>query len=107
MKYYITPKFCKLLKVRGICLWPFGIFLRYDSFMPTLRNHEAIHWQQQKELPVIFYFWYLIEWGIKLIKYGKSSYYNISFEQEAFYYSHQGDYLLKRKRYNWLRYVFN
>lgn len=51
----------------------------------VLINHEKIHTKQMQELGyVFFYLFYLVEWIIKLFRYGKHSYYNISFEREAY-----------------------
>jgi len=87
----------------------FGIvFVRKDKGrMSTVdMNHEYIHTLQQREmLYVPFYIWYLVEWGIGLIRYRNSSkaYRSIRFEREA--YAHQSDLLYKdhRRLYSWLR----
>lgn len=84
-------------RIAGISLWPFGIYVK-KVYMnnPRIKNHELTHWAQQKELPVIFYLWYFVEWILR-------GYDNISFEQEA------NDYECKdlglRKHYNWLNYL--
>jgi hypothetical protein len=98
---WLTPK------VLAITLFPFGIYYRNEKLLhKTTLNHENIHWQQQKEmLCVFFYLWYIIEWLIKLIKYGKLSYYNISFEREAYWWDKDPTYLLKRKRFAWFKHV--
>jgi len=71
----------------GISLWPFGIYINMEKSgwcSRTLRSHETVHWNQQREMVgIFFYVWYFIEWLVKLFKYGKQSYYNISFEREA------------------------
>ncbi len=71
-------------------------------------NHESIHTEQWKELLyVLFLLWYVIEWLIRLVQYRGShaAYRNISFEREA--YSNEGDmdYLSKRKKYSFLKYI--
>ena len=59
-----------------------------------------IHWKQQMEMLIIpFYVWYFIEWVIKLFKYGKKAYYNISFEREA---NQRSEY---RKPFAWIKYI--
>ena len=69
-------------------------------------NHEKIHTEQQKELLfVFFYILYLIEWFIKLFLPG-NAYRNISFEQEAYDYENDMNYLKTRKRYTWIKYIF-
>ena len=77
---FILPKW-----VAGITLAPFGIYIRkhlHSNF--RIINHESIHWEQQFEMLIVFfYLWYLIEWIVKLFKYGKQAYVNVSFEREA------------------------
>ena len=69
-------------------------------------NHERIHTAQMKELLyVFFYLFYLLEWLIKLFRYGKRSYYNISFEREAYSNEYDASYLRKRKRYSFLKHI--
>lgn len=93
---------------RGTTLYPFGIYL--DNFehkdMEYLVNHELIHWKQQKEMFVIFfYLWYLIEWFINIFIYGKKAYLKISFEQEGYFNRKNLNYLKSRKRFAWLKYI--
>ena len=99
---FLTPNW-----VTGICLSPFGIYI-HEAHMNNQRivNHERIHWQQQLEMLVLFfYLWYLIEWVIKLFKYGKQSYYNISFERECRDGQYDNNYLKKRKAFTWIKYL--
>lgn len=94
--------------VVGISLAPFGIFLRreYLKRKKTI-NHEKIHWQQQLEMGVIFfYIWYILEWLIKLFRWGNRSYNELSFEREAYVHDRDYDYLKNRKPYSWVKYIF-
>lgn len=76
----------------------------YWRFTATL-NHELIHTQQMKELGYIFfYIWYFIEWLLRL-PFG-NAYYNISFEREAYSNEKNQAYLLTRKHYSFLKYIF-
>lgn len=64
--------------------------------------------RQMLELLVIgFYLWYLIEWSILLIRYWDcfKAYRHIGFEKEA--YDNEGDlqYLKRRKRYAFKKYL--
>ena len=69
-------------------------------------NHESIHTKQMKEMLYIpFYLWYGVEWLVKLFKYGKDSYYNISFEREAYANQYDLKYLSNRKPYSWWKYL--
>lgn len=59
----------------------------------TTLNHEAIHTSQQREwLYVGFFILYFFEWIFK-------GYRGISFEKEAYKHQGDGDYSIKRKRY--------
>lgn len=76
----------------------FGIvFARKDSLITTIDlNHEYIHISQMKDLLYIgFYIWYFIEYLIRLIIYHNhnKAYRMISFEQEAYEYEKQIDYV--------------
>lgn len=83
----------------AITLAPFGIYIKekYINDVET-RKHEQIHWKQQIGMLIIFfYIWYLLEWIVKLFKYGKRAYMNISFERAAY----AGD----DGRYAWIKYL--
>tara|TARA_R100000005_G_C4997947_1_gene204661 strand:+ start:2750 stop:3127 length:378 start_codon:yes stop_codon:yes gene_type:complete len=100
------------MKVGGISLFPF-IILREkyrDGNKFEIKvgkktiNHETIHFQQALELGVIpFYVLYVLEWILKLPIYGSKSYYNISFEREAYDNDDDLMYLEIRRRYNWIK----
>lgn len=95
----------------------FGIlFVRNDcksQVSDRMINHESIHTAQMKEmLWIFFYLWYIIEWFIKLFKYGDSNedgrgdaYHNISFEREAYDNETNQQYLNSRKHYSWWYYL--
>ena len=91
--------------VIAITLCPFGIYIRTDKPRPTTVNHEKIHWKQQVEMLVLFfYLWYVIEYLIRLL--GKSNaYMNICFEREAYANEDDVEYLNKRKPYSWVKYL--
>lgn len=98
----------KVVKVKlmpnGICLNLFGYFLTRDKSWidKYVINHEEIHTAQQKELLWIpFYIVYLIEWLIKVCRYGSwhEAYMNVSFEKEAYKHGHDLSYLKSRKHY--------
>ena len=68
--------------------------------------HERIHTAQMKELLYVpFYLFYFLEWILKLFKYGLKSYYNISFEREAFINEDDSSYLHHRERFAFLKYL--
>lgn len=95
----------------------FGIlFVRNDCkhlVGDRMINHESIHTAQMKEmLWIFFYLWYIVEWFIKLFKYGDSNedgrgdaYHNISFEREAYDNETDQQYLNNRKHYSWWYYL--
>lgn len=85
----------------------FGILFVRKNVILTDRiiNHESIHTAQIKELLyVFFYIFYLIEWLFKLLKLFLKSYYNISFEREAYQNEENLEYLKSRKRFGFLKY---
>lgn len=91
--------------VIGITLCPFGIYTDNNNVITI--NHEKIHWQQQLEMLVIFfYLWYIIEFLVKTIS-TKDGYRNLSFEREAYANEKNIDYLKKRKHYAWMKYLKN
>jgi hypothetical protein len=95
----------------GITLAPFGIYFKKKQQLSNKVdiNHEKIHWHQQLEMLIIFfYIWYLVEWLIKIIlPPWKKSYYRISYEREAYIHEYDLDYLKTRKHFAWLKYVFH
>ena len=92
----------------GITLAPFGIYLNdiHLTDKETI-NHESIHWKQQLEMLIIFfYLWYGIEWFIRLFINGRyEAYYMLSFEREAYENDANLDYLKKRKHFSWFKYI--
>jgi hypothetical protein len=92
----------------GITLAPFGVYVK-EKYLNNERtiNHESIHWKQQMEMLIIFfYLWYLIEWLIRLPINGKQAYNSLAFEREAYGNADNLDYLKTRKHYAWIKNVF-
>lgn len=98
------------------------IFIRHGvELSETDENHEAIHWEQEKELLIAgFYLLYVVfflyEWVRCLFDgkrgkveqswkngIGKRAYRSIPFEREA--YKHQEDtlYIYQRKHFAWIK----
>jgi len=105
----VSPWFTKLMSVvidvYAITLFPF-IISKEEMDADTL-NHETIHIHQQMELIVIgFYLLYAYYYLVGLAKYKdkQKAYYMIPFEQEAYEYDNQLDYLETRKPYSWTKY---
>jgi len=104
MSWFVT--FITFGWAAGITLAPFGIYVK-ENYLDNIFtiNHEKIHWKQQLEMLIIFfYIWYLIEWVIKLFM-NKNAYKSISFEREAYKYGHDLLYLKKRKSFAWFGYI--
>ena len=125
--------FNRIIPFRGflsMCLWPY-IFVRIDAaskYTVVANNHEHIHAEQQKEMFFlgliltfalywwigfwsllfipIFFIWYLVEWLIRLFCKG-NAYRNIAFEREAYANENDLAYLGSRKRFAWIKYLFN
>lgn len=105
-----TP-FLKLVlfeNVIGVALCPFGIFVKdINKISNKTINHENIHWQQQLEMLIIFfYLFYIVEWFIKTC-FMNDAYINLSFEREAYNNDKNMNYLTTRKPYSWLKYIFH
>ena len=93
---------------RFIAINPFGIVFvkKGNTLSSEIKNHEAIHTAQIKELLIIgFYVWYILEWLWKIILYGKTAYYHISFEREAYANATNKSYLSKRKTFAFIFYL--
>lgn len=106
MKYWviILPN----LTANAMAVYPFILLKSKDQRQDeVLINHEKIHLQQQIELLIFpFYFLYLFNYLINLLKYKNhfQAYYNISFEKEAYQYEKELSYLANRKRYSWINF---
>lgn len=101
----IPKKLSWFMKIGAITLWPFIIF-RDESDELTIR-HESIHIKQQIELLILlFYIIYLFDFVVGLIKYRnvRQAYFNIRFEQEAYDWQNDPDYLKRRKLWAWAEY---
>ncbi len=95
-----------IMRVGGITLWPFIIIRPNKNWIVV--NHESIHIKQQQELLVIpFYLLYILEWFIGVFVHGSimKSYYNISFEKEAYENQSNPNYLKTRKLFSWVKYI--
>lgn len=100
-------RFVTFNNAAAITIAPFGIYVSEDYLDDTtIINHESIHWKQQLEMLILpFYFWYLLEWFVRLITNTKDAYYAISFEHEANANEDNLKYLETRKHYSWLKYM--
>ena len=105
----VSPRFTKAVScgsdVGAITLFPF--IISKEEMSETLLRHETIHIAQQKELFVIFfYLLYVWDFVKGCVKYRnkETAYYKIRFEQEAYDYMRDVDYLETRKRFAWVKY---
>ncbi len=95
--------------VIAMAMWPF-IILGSRELLDNKRliNHEKIHFRQQLELLLVFfYIWYIIEFLIYLYKYKDAikAYENISFEKEAYGNENDYSYLKNRNIWSFLNYI--
>ncbi|GAA3519970.1 hypothetical protein GCM10022393_37740 [Aquimarina addita] len=102
-KYLIGKRFA------GIALWPF-IVVKNDRLKDdkAFINHEKIHLRQQIELLILpFYFFYIVEYFVRLLQYKNSqdAYRNISFEREAYEREEELMYLTHRKLWSFIKYL--
>lgn len=103
-RFLIWPK----LKPDAMALFPFIVLRNKQQQQDKkLINHEQIHLRQQLELLVLpFYFLYLLNYLINLIRFKKHypAYFNIRFEREAYANEHDFGYLSRRKAFSWFYY---
>lgn len=100
--------YSKILSIKGYAINMFGlVVIRKGEFLsPERLRHEQIHISQMRELLYVpFYALYLLEWLLRLLTYGRKAYYNISFEREAYSNEQDREYLNKRIRYSWIKYL--
>jgi len=107
----------------AITLAPFGIYVHERYFewnndynrehnTPAYQrwceviNEEKTHWAQQLEMLVIFfYFWYFVEWIIKILTPPVGAYKDLGFEREAKANRDNPNYLNIRKHFAWWKYI--
>ena len=85
------------------------IFVRdgYELSDKDIR-HEEIHWAQQKEMFIIFFWlWYIFEWLFRSVAYWsfRKAYKYMSFEMEAYFHDDLLYYLEHREKYYWTKYL--
>lgn len=97
------------------------IFIRKGKTLTDIdKNHEYIHTIQMYETLFIgFYLWYIIEYLFRWIwrffhkpsqpfyrkRWMKYAYYDISFEQEAYEFQKDMNYIKNRKLFSWIKYL--
>ena len=106
VKNSFVPKLCSIfINVYAITIFPW-VFIRDEGNDKTL-FHEMIHFKQQKELLVVFfYLLYVFDWFHGLWKYRsfQEAYRRIRFEQEAYENDFGPAYVLNRKLFSWRKY---
>jgi len=94
------------LPANGMAIFPFILIKNPAKKQDqVLINHEKIHLQQQLELLILpFYFLYLVNYLINLLRYKNhyQAYFNILFEREAFNAEKDLGYLKKRRFMAWI-----
>tara|TARA_Y100000034_G_C6872791_1_gene398722 strand:+ start:397 stop:726 length:330 start_codon:yes stop_codon:yes gene_type:complete len=94
------------ITINAITLGPL-VFSR-GEISDTTRQHETIHWQQYIETGVVgFAVLYPLFWIINRFKKlnGRNAYYAIPFELEAYENQEVSNYLEKRKRFYWVKFI--
>ena len=106
---FVAPRFLKaiswVIDIYAITLWPF--IISKEEMSEDVFRHETIHIAQQKELFVLlFYLLYGWDYLKGMIKYKnkQKAYFQIRFEQEAYEFMYNNDYLENRPKYNWRHY---
>lgn len=107
MKYW-SVTFSRL-PAAAMAIYPFMIFKNAAlKESRVIINHEKIHFRQQQELLIIFFYpLYFLHYLINLIKYHSHhrAYFEICFEREAYANERDLEYLKHRKPYAWLQYL--
>lgn len=102
---YILPAWFPYIAMQ---IWKYTLTKKGKVLNKRTLQHELIHYHQQKELFIIFFFViYLFEFLIKFMLYlnWRNAYQDISFEREAYENEMNYDYLSDRKKYAWLNYL--
>jgi len=105
----------------AVTIGPFIFTKDASKITRIVVNHEAIHWEQQKELLILFCYilyglFFLLELVICLFDKSrgahadgrhrsiwKRAYRSIPFEREAYSYERDQQYLRTRRHYAWIR----
>lgn len=107
MKYWVITY--SRLPADAMAIYPLMIFRKQGlKNSQVIINHEKIHFHQQLELLIIFFYpLYFLHYLINLIKYRNhhQAYFQICFEQEAYAAERDLEYLKSRKPYAWIKYL--
>jgi len=97
------------LPAQAMALYPFMLFKNGNlKSNERIIRHEQIHFSQQLELLVIFFYpLYLMNYLVNLVRFRnhKKAYFEISFEREAYQNESDLNYLKKRKAFAWIKLV--
>jgi len=100
---------------KALTIGPFIFVKKGTKLSKKDLNHEAIHWEQYKELLIIgFLVLYALEYIVRFLfpcfitnttgrRYSDRVYYSLSFEKEAYMYEDNYSYIENRKHFNWLK----
>ncbi len=92
-----------------IAFWLFVDSIEKWEKRPLSLNHEYIHFKQGKELLFIgFWLLYVLNYLFNLFRFNFDSheaYINIAFEREAYENQRNFNYISKRKKYNWVKWL--
>lgn len=100
-----------LSKLAPIKIWAISVGLWVwcrGEMSDRTKRHETTHFQQQLELLFVGqWLLYGLFWLIGLVVYrdGEMAYRENPFEREAYGNDEDPDYLARRKRYSWIRYL--
>ncbi|MEJ7560089.1 MAG: hypothetical protein WKF66_17375 [Pedobacter sp.] len=105
MRYWAitVPK----LPAQAMALYPFMLFkTKALQENKSIIRHEQIHFRQQLELLIIFFYpIYLLNYLVNLLRFKNHSkaYFNISFEREAYRFENDLSYSRKRRQFAWTK----
>ena len=104
----------------AMTIGPFIFTRDIRKITPVVINHESIHWEQEKELLIVFfYILYALFYLVELIRclfdsargthadgrfrsIWKRAYYTIPFEEEAYDNEENKEYIEHRRHYAWI-----
>ncbi len=99
----IPPRGYKAITIFNMVFVRKGLVMRDKDI-----NHENIHWEQEKELLIVwFYLLYVIEFIVRLmmIRSWHKAYRSISFERECYENETDLNYPKSRKHYAWIKFI--
>lgn len=107
-KFKIFNIFPKWWPYSAMQIWKWTLVKKGRVLNKVQLRHEMIHYHQQKEMYIIFFFIiYVLEFFAKLLihQHWSRAYHDVSFEREAYENETKRNYLSERKKFAWFKYI--